>query len=341
MVITKKVESFDPQEVGRGSKQAFYLELSALVSGDATGIPVFVANGSQKGKTLVAVSGVHGDEYEGVQAIHELFRDLNPEAMCGNVIAVPIANLAAHRALNRLNPIDNLNLARVFPGRIDGTISERIAYYLTEKIIGHADFLIDLHSGGIKYMFPPLVGYPLQNSQMGKVSREAALTLGTPVMWGHAGTIPTGRTVSVANERGVPWLYLEAAGGGRIRPHELLTYIKGLSNLLKYLKIVKGPTEDPGSKFDLEGDGDVDSAISTETSGFFAPVVRLLEQVAERQIIGTVRDVFGHTLEEIRSPRRGYVLMLRALPVVYAGETVCMLANDKSGDTASTVNVHI
>jgi len=64
------------------------------------------------------------------------------------VILVHVANMPSF--LGRtiyFSPIDGKNLNRVYPGRADGTVSERIAYAITREIIEPADYVLDLHCG--------------------------------------------------------------------------------------------------------------------------------------------------------------------------------------------------
>jgi predicted deacylase len=330
MVINTGYDDFNPDCLGPSSKQTFFVEISPFNGGESVGFPVVVVNGSRPGKTLVAMAGVHGDEYEGVQALYELYHQLNPEKMSGRLIAVPIANLPAHRAVSRHSPVDFVNLARIFPGRKDGTLSERLAHYLSELIIARGDFFIDLHSAGIRYLIPPMVGYGISDTEQGRVAEQAAHTFGTPVVWGHPGEVPPSRTISEANRRGIPWLYTESSGGARIRPDELRYYTNGLMNLLRFLKIVPGEVDSSNPRYYLVGKGDIDDAISCNSSGFFVPAVNVLDQVSPQQAIGTVKDVFGDNLEEIRSDRGGYVILLRALPVVNPGDTVCVITDGTS-----------
>ena len=68
--------------------------------------------------------------------------------MSGTVIMVHVANMPSF--LGRtvyFSPVDGKNLNRVYPGRIDGTVSERIAYAITTEVIEKADYLLDLHCG--------------------------------------------------------------------------------------------------------------------------------------------------------------------------------------------------
>jgi predicted deacylase len=325
MIQRVRIEDFDPDLPRPPGKDAFFLEISPSTGGQRLGFPLLLATGRGQGKTLVAIAGVHGDEYEGVQAIHEIYHQLNPDEMSGRLLAVPVANQPAHWAVSRHTPIDFLNLARIFPGRREGTFTERLAYYLSEKIISCADFFVDLHSAGIKYLIPPMVGYGIGESARARVSKEAAQIFGTPVVWGHPGEVPPGRTISEADRRSISWVYVEASGGGRIRPAELPYYKNGLLNLLKYLKIIPGQLEAGQVKYQLVGKGDLDEAISSNTAGFFVPMVQILERVARKQVVGFVRDLFGETIEEIRSQQEGFVIVLRALPIVYPGETVCVI----------------
>jgi predicted deacylase len=318
-------EDFDPGKLAAGRKHQFFLELG-IEAGDANvGFPVLIANGRASGKTLVAFAGVHGDEFEGIQAVHETFERLNPAEMSGRFIVVPVAHVAAYHSSHRLSPVDGLNLARTFPGKRDGSPTERVAHYLSEKIIAHADFFIDLHSGGTAYLLPMMIGYDATESDSGRMSLEAARHVGMPVMWGHKQLAP-GRSLCEAARRDIPWLYTESAGGGRVLANALVQYENALEKLLRFLRIVPGILSESAPEVHLLGDGDLDHALFAETAGFFAARVGLLEAVDQYQVIGLIRDMFGATLAEVRSPFAGVVAMLRANPVVSRGDSVCLLA---------------
>jgi predicted deacylase len=46
---------------------------------------------------------------------------------------VPACNVPAFETITRSNPIDDLNLARTFPGSGDGSITERIAHVIATQ----------------------------------------------------------------------------------------------------------------------------------------------------------------------------------------------------------------
>jgi uncharacterized protein len=320
-----KAHDFDLRDLTPGRRYDFFLDLGAEPDGTEVGFPVVVVNGTAPGKTLVVLAGVHGDEFEGIQAAHEIVEAVDPAHLSGRLIVVPVVHVAAYQSCQRLSPVDSLNLARTFPGAKEGTPTERIAYYVSEKVIANADFLIDLHSGGTDYLMPTMVGYDASESDCGRTSFAAAQQLGMPVIWGHRQLGP-GRTLCEAARRDIPWLYTESAGGARVISAALDHYKRALWSLLQFLEIVPGTSTPISVEHHLLGDGDLDHSMFAETAGFFAARVDLLDQVEQHQLIGLIRDMFGKTLVEVRAPSAGVVAMLRANPVVSQGDAVCLLA---------------
>lgn len=324
MATNINIEQFDFDDAAQAGKHAFFLEIAPTGSGDQIGIPLMIANGRQPGKTLVTFAAVHGDELEGVQAIQDVFRELDTDTMSGRFIAVPVANLPAFRAVQRMSPIDSLNLARTFPGRKDGSVTERIAYYLGSLIIPEGDFFLDLHSAATSLM-PTMAGYDAGETDAAIQSKEAALRSGMPVLWGHPDVGP-GRSLCAAIERRIPWMYVESPSGRRVSDVELPFYIDVLLNLLGYLKVIDRDPPISVPKLHLFGSGDVDRIQSVNSAGFFVQKVRLLDHVETGTLIGEVRDLFGEVIEEVRTQASGHVAVLRSEPLVNPGDSVCLVA---------------
>lgn len=312
-----------------GTRGSFALPITRLPDGSELLLPVLAAAGAGDGPTLVVLAGVHGDEYEGIRAIPLLLRAFDPGVLRGRLIAVPVCNVPAFRTATRNSPIDGLNLARVFPGDAAGTITQRIAYVLTEQIIANASLLIDLHSAGIAYSMPTLVGYSFTQSALGRASYDAAAAFGCDVLWGHPpDPQATGRTISAAEALGIPWIYAEAAGGGRTRPEDVQCYVDGVLNVMRRLRMLPQTPEPRKPRYHLLGAGNTDDGVRVAQSGYFVSHVALLETVRAGQIIGGVLDFNGETIEQISAPRDGRVVMLRGIPMVHAGEGVFLLTGD-------------
>src|SRR6516225_11124102 len=107
------------------------------------------------GPSVLLTGANHGDEYEGPVALFDLARTLRAEEVSGRVIIVPAMNYPAFLAGTRTSPIDKGNLNRSFPGSPDGTITQKIADYVTRHLLPLADLVLDFHSGGRTLDFLP------------------------------------------------------------------------------------------------------------------------------------------------------------------------------------------
>jgi predicted deacylase len=321
------MDLFDLDRLRPGSRGSFALPVMGMPDGNSLQLPLLAAAGARDGPTLAVLAGVHGDEYEGIRAIPEIFRSVELAELCGRLLMVPICNIPAYRSATRSSPIDGLNLARVFPGDPHGTITQRIAHVLTERVIAPASLLIDLHSAGIAYTMPTLVGYPYADTPLARASRDAALAFGCDVLWAHPPDPQAGgRSISAAEQHGVPWIYTEAAGGGRALPADVACYKTGVLNVMRHLGMLPGQPQINPVRCHLLGAGNTDDPIRADASGYFVTQVELLEAVAAGQLIGRVLDVAGETIEEIHAHVDGRVVMIRGLPLIHAGEGAFLLS---------------
>jgi predicted deacylase len=326
------MEAFELNRLRPGSRGSFVLPVTRLPDGSDLRLPVLAAAGAGDGPVLAVLAGVHGDEYEGIRAIPQIFRELDLAALRGQLIMVPVCNLPAYRTATRSSPIDGLNLARVFPGDPQGTVTQRIAYALTEQVIAPANLLIDLHSAGIAYTMPTLVGYPYADTPLGRASYAAALAFGCDVLWGHPPDPNAGgRSISAAEQRGVPWIYTEATGGGRALAADVTCYTTGVFNVMRHLGMLPGQPVARRLRCHLLGAGNTDDPIRVDTSGYFVSHVELLEPVVVGQIIGAVLDFAGEEIEHIKAHVAGRVVMMRGLPMIHAGEGAFLLSGEMAG----------
>ncbi len=96
---------------------------------------------------VLIVGGLHGDELVGIAAARILVDKLRDMNVYGTVRVIPIVNELGLYMRSRANPIDGKDLNRVFPGREDGSVSERIAARIWRYVV-ESDFVIDLHGCG-------------------------------------------------------------------------------------------------------------------------------------------------------------------------------------------------
>ena len=314
------VDRLDLNTLSRGHKHTGWLSVASRPDGGQWRLPYLCARGAKDGPTLVVVAGVHGDEYEGVEAIPQVFSQVNAAKLQGDLLMVPICNMPAYEAILRCSPIDGLNLARVFPGDPDGSITHRIAAVVKEEIIKQADFFIDLHSGGITYNIPTLVGYTHDDGELGQSSLAAARVFGAPILWGHPLPLPEGRTISTSVDMGIPCLYTEAPGGGIARPEDVTCFANGVINVMKWMDMLPGDPGPASIQHHFVGKGNLDQVVSAPVAGYFRPRVELLEEVVVGQLVGVIQDFFGQIVHEVFADTSGHIIMLRRLHRVRVGD---------------------
>src|ERR1700726_5105667 len=132
-----------------GQKATGYLEVPA--GGDAgTNIPVVVVHGAKPGPVLALVTGAHGTEYVSIIAVEKLIGELDPAQVSGTIILIPLVNIASfEQKVPHVNPIDNKSMNRFYPGKMDGTQTDRVSFLITQQVVDKSDYLIDLHGGDL------------------------------------------------------------------------------------------------------------------------------------------------------------------------------------------------
>jgi predicted deacylase len=287
---------------------------------------VDVLVGPRPGPVVGILGGIHGDEYEGVLAAAQLRRELPSRLLRGEIRIAAPAHPAAWKARSRTSPSDGANLARVFPGRSEGSPTEQIAHFLTYQLICGTDLLIDLHSAGAHFDMPLLCGYHTGNDHRAEAPARFAEAFAAPFTWIHDGVPAPGRSISAAFELGVTALYVEGHGGLSIRAEDLDMYLNGVRRVLHVLGMLEGAPAATCRPVRVRGDGDTDAGIVAPASGYLVAHCRGGTAVTSGQLIAIIVQVDGTPTAEIRAPHNGFVMLLRRDARVSTGDTVCIVA---------------
>lgn len=288
--------------------------------------------GQQPGTHLLITAGVHGDEFEPMAAVRRLMKEIDPRSLRGKLTLVPCVNESAFR-LGRRTGEDSKDLARTCPGRADGSLTEQVAFALSQ-LIRSADNYIDLHTGGTAYTVLPLSGYTLHaDSNVLAIQRRMAQVFGLEVVWGTDPNLD-GRSLSVARDADVPAIYCEYLGGGRCDPAGIDAYFRGCRNVMNELGMLEGTPDIPKPPLIVEdhrpGAGHMQINHPSPCDGFFLPTVTLGQRVRVGDLIGTVCDVLGQRVERIESRYTGVVIVLQTFPTVSAGASVAVVMETSS-----------
>ena len=198
---------------------------------------ISIRNG--KGPVAVFTGGNHGGEYEGPISLMNIARSLEANSINGQIIIIPALNFPAFMVGDRVSPIDDLNMNRVFPGKHDGTVTSMIAHYLTTIIIPLTDVLVDIHSGGKTMMFSPFSTYQnVPNIGVNQQAKEAALSFAAPICLEIIELDPDGMLDTTVANMGKVFVGTELGGGGTSTPTTISIAKTGIKNILAHFNII-------------------------------------------------------------------------------------------------------
>jgi hypothetical protein len=310
-----------------GQKVSGYLTVPAGVD-SGTVIPLTIVRGARPGPTLGLIAGTHGSEVAPILALQRVRGMLEPAQLAGTVILVHVANLPSFlKRTIYYSPVDGKNLNRVYPGKPDGTVSERIAYAITTEIIDRSDYLVDLHAGDGNESLRPYTYW----NKLGLDARVDSLARDLALAFGHDHiVVDTERpkdprasvyTQNTAQLRGKPSLTTETGYLGVPAEEMIQRNVDGVFRLLRYLGMVPGPVELVSHPIWFERT----EVLTSPATGVWHPVVERGEIVQAGTLIGYVTDFFGDRVAEVRAPFPGEMLYVVATPATTKGEPLGMV----------------
>ncbi|MBA2258387.1 MAG: succinylglutamate desuccinylase/aspartoacylase family protein [Acidobacteria bacterium] len=317
-----------PVTAAPGTVASGTLEVPPRGGDQGTTLPVTVVNGSKPGPVLALVAGVHGQEYTPVLALQRLRTAIDPASLSGAVIMVHVANMPSYLARTiYYSPADGKNLNRVFPGRADGTLSERIADVITREVIDRATHVVDLHCGdGNESLRPYTYWITTGPPDVAEAGRQMALAFGMDrIVVDRERPVDPKASVYLSNTgvtRGKPALTIESGGMAQTDNESIARIERGVAGLLRHLKMrADGPA--PVTKPVLFDRSEV---VRSNFTGIFYGAVEKGQTVAAGAVIGRVTDFHGKVLEEFKAPFAGEVLYIIGTPAMNKGEPVVFIA---------------
>ncbi|ACU05767.1 succinylglutamate desuccinylase/aspartoacylase family protein [Pedobacter heparinus] len=285
---------------------------------------IFIDSGLPGPGVLIS-AGVHGDEYEPMLAVMELATEVSSLLRAGSVTLIPVVNATAYQTNSRYGE-DGLDLARICPGRADGSSSETAAAMISSHI-QQADYYIDLHTGGKLFNIYPLAGYMLHPvAAVLEEQRNMARAFNLPLIWGTEGS-PDGRTLSIARDANVPAIYIEYGGGNSVKEEIAALLKEGCLNVLNSLSMIKLEGENSSClKYWVEdytpGGGYLQGKFPSPASGIFIAATVVGANVNKGQLWGNVVNPVTHQRTEIIVAEAGIALFVRDAAYVKEGEAL-------------------
>ncbi|MDZ4766392.1 MAG: succinylglutamate desuccinylase/aspartoacylase family protein [Chloroflexota bacterium] len=291
-------------------------------------IPLHLIVGAQPGKLLVVQAGVSGLEIEPALILPKVVDEIDPAALSGAVVVVPLMNTSGFEFEQVKSVWDDKHLNRIGRGSAAGSVSEQMIYHYFDTILAGADALLEIRTGA-------QWGYHRYASvyHAGDVagSRALGVALGLPhVVIGQPDDLSMayelaklGKAVVAAHIGGGPGLR-------DFRDDDLGRTRRAVLNALKHMGMLSGaiesePTTDTVAVIDAHT-----VLIPSGERGFtFMDTGKRGSSIAAGEQIGIVRHPFtGEIIEQITAPRAGIMVHAGASwPVPLEGEMLAMLGD--------------
>lgn len=318
-------------EVPAGERISGKLPVNGGVDGVETFIPVTVFHGRDSGPVLSLIAGIHGSEYSPIISMQRLPELLDPQAMAGTLIIVHIANLPAFQGRSvYFGPDDLKNLNRSFPGKADGTVTERIAFTLSEEIMPLSDYLIDIHSGdGNESLRPSYSAYYAEagGTEVVGQSRRLAVAFGLETIVQFAGSYSSLDdaiyTSAQSVTRGIPSIDVESGELGVIDDVFIDPITDGAMSVLRELGMVAGEPIVPVNPLFISDR----ARVYSEYEGIWHKnmLVQTGDYVTEGTELGVITDYFGKELQTVVAPASGILLILFGTPPVNVDDNIAVI----------------
>tara|TARA_B110000090_G_scaffold206563_1_gene256228 strand:+ start:422 stop:1540 length:1119 start_codon:yes stop_codon:yes gene_type:complete len=298
-----------------------------------TFIPITVNHGNRPGPVLSLIAGIHGSEYSPILAMQELAGQIDSSQLSGTLIIVHIANMPAFVGRTvYFGPDDLKNLNRSFPGNIDGTITERIAYILTSEVIARSDYLVDIHSGDANESLRP--SYSAYYGEAGGLevvaeSKRLAVAFGLETIVQFSGSYNSLDdaiyTSAQAVTRGIPAIDIESGELGNINDKFIDPIINGSLNIMQELSMINGQPALPSNPLLISER----TRVYSSHDGIFypGPKVQTGDYITAGTFLGVVTDYHGNMLETISAPSSGVLLILFGTPPVNKGDNIVVIGS--------------
>ncbi len=272
-------------------------------------------------KRICVVTGIHGDELEGQYVCFEVARRIEEkmENLKGIVDIYPAMNPLGIDSITRGIPAFDLDMNRLFPGNIDGNMTEYLAAEIMKDVSG-ADLVIDIHASNIYLTEIPQIRI---NELHEDVLVPFAKKANVDFVWVHgASTVLESTFAYSLNSTGTPCLVVEMGVGMRITKEYCEQLTDGIFHLMETLGIWSGKTKKPRKPIVSKDPEDV-SYLNARVGGLFIQKVRHWEKLKKGDLIGQIiNPLSGKVLDDVISPVDGILFTIREYPIVDEGSLV-------------------
>lgn len=282
-------------------------------------VPVVSMSARLPGPVVVVAGNVHGDEYTGLVAAHELVHTLQRELIRGKVYLYPTLNPIGlgegSRGVGKAGP----DLNRRFPGSAEGDLGQRLAYGIWQDLTGREpDLLLDLHADSAHSVPYAIIDRAVslrgaERRSLDERLRTLAEATGLTVLHEYPDELyqrfglDRSLAGAVVNLLGVPAVTIESGPRGIVSPEAVRGTVDAVLGVLASMGLVLTSPPPHGSRVQ-GGPWRRTSGPRTRRAGLFVPALPPGRPFGAGALLGWVRSVDGALLEEVRTPVEGLVV---------------------------------
>lgn len=307
-----------------GTIEYGFLEAGEMQDGTTARLPIAIVNGREDGPVLYVQAASDGNELNGIAVIHHLLDTISPDKLRGGIIAVPIVNTLAFYFKRAYSIADDRKMNRCFPGRKNGTSSERVAHKLFHEAVTQAQYCIDLHQGGVGPMVDSLNVRVSKRHRLHGECMELARVFGIGYILDQKG--PKGQLAQAAPDKNIPTIDPELGGCHGWDEISVQKGIRGVENVLKYYGFIDGEPDIPERQIVVRKF----QTIRNNRGGFIKYRAKMYDLLEYRAPVADICDAFGRTVETITAPKKGVLWTTNLYPMAPGGSSIGTLGINTS-----------
>ncbi len=306
------------ENIPPGSRKILNLDIARLHTYTKLEVPVIVDRANNDGPCLLLLSGIHGNELNGVEIVRELLSAKFTKPHTGMVISIPTVNIFGFINQTREFP-DGKDLNRAFPGSPKGSLASIFAHHLMNEIIPQVNYCIDFHTGGARRF----------NSSQIRISKgdEELVTLAK--VFNPRYIISAGEREKsfreAATKAGKKVLLFEGGKSHDFNQRITMRGVTGTMRLMQHLGMRDFSAELAGKEYPPPIVIKESMWVRARQGGLFRFYVKDGTKVEKGQVVGTISDPYGKYEFRVKAPQSGYIIGLNHAPVVYKGDALMHL----------------
>lgn len=301
-------------KIRNGVRNYLELEVASLYTRTRIAIPVVVQKAAKPGPVLLVISGIHGDEVNGIEINRRLLLEKLLKPVAGIVISVPIANVMAFINLER-KFADGRDLNRSFPGSPKGSMAAQVGNMLSSRIIPVADTVIDLHTGAEDRSNAAQIRYDCAHPESEKLAKlfNAPFALLQPKP-------PAGSLRRLLNKKKIPSVIFEGGKSRSIDNGIVADGMRGVLNIAEYMGIIeksdygRNPVK---TRYLVKSHW-----LRAGSSGMLQPIAENGKNVEAGEVLAYINGPFAQFQKRVRARKAGSIICVNESPVVHKGDAL-------------------